>query len=131
MKKIKIHCIQARADRLNQPEMVERYREMAITWDGDTCELIEEDHEYLNTLWNENEKPSNKLTGRPCSENSPLTAQWASLTTDVLSCDNNTWKEELAALVRLFDRNLTPCQIKARKKRFIERFRAWEALQTT
>jgi len=59
MKTVKrIHAIQARADRLNQPEMIERYKEMAISWDGDTCELIEEDHEYLNTLWNENDRPA-------------------------------------------------------------------------
>ena len=65
MKKVKIHCIQARADRLNQPDMVERYREMAITWDGDTCELIEEDHEDLNTLWLE-EKQTTKTQSKPC-----------------------------------------------------------------
>jgi len=66
MKKIKIHAIQARADRLNQPEMIERYKEMAISWDGDTCELIEEDHEYLNTLWNENGQQA-KVKGKPCT----------------------------------------------------------------
>jgi len=65
MKTVKIHAIQARADRLNQPEMVERYREMAISWDGDTCELVEEDHEYLNTFWNENGKPA-KTKSAPC-----------------------------------------------------------------
>ena len=65
MKTVKIHAIQARADRLNQPEMVERYREMAITWDGDICELIEEDHEYLNTLWLE-EKQTTKTQSKPC-----------------------------------------------------------------
>jgi len=66
MKRIKIHAIKARADRLNQPDMVERYREMAITWDGDTCELIEEDHEYLNTLWNENGQQV-KAKSKPCT----------------------------------------------------------------
>ena len=65
MKTVKIHAIQARADRLNQPDMVERYKEMAISWDGYTCELIDEDHEYLNTLWNERGQTAKTKTA-PC-----------------------------------------------------------------
>jgi hypothetical protein len=55
MKTVRISAVQARAVRLVQPEMIGKYREMAITWDeaAGTCELIEDDWRELNTMWHE------------------------------------------------------------------------------
>ena len=66
MKTVKIHAIKARAKRLNMPEMVGRYREYAITWQGDTCELCDDDHAELNAMWNESKKPADPKK-KPCS----------------------------------------------------------------
>ncbi len=68
MKIIPIANIEARARRLNQPEMVERYLEMAISEKDGRLDFIDEDHAWLNTLWNETGKPSNHqpTVKQPC-----------------------------------------------------------------
>ena len=68
METVKISSIKSRAKRLRQPEMVDRYKEMAITWDegGGICELVEDDWEYLNTLWDETRRGHNNNHSAPC-----------------------------------------------------------------
>jgi len=41
---------------MNMPGMVDLYRDMAITWQGDICELVEEDHVAINDMWNNSPK---------------------------------------------------------------------------
>ena len=55
MKTIKIHAIHARAERLNQPEMVEIYEDMSEVWDtvNGVCIMTDENHSTVNELWNE------------------------------------------------------------------------------
>jgi hypothetical protein len=66
MKTVKIHAIKARAKRLNMPHMIGKYKEYAITWHGDTCELEEHDHAELNAMWDESKQPV-KPKKKPCS----------------------------------------------------------------
>ena len=70
---IPINNIRIRAERLNQPEMMRRYKELAITWDdeNDICELLEEDWRELNTMWKETgrsttSQPAVKQNRKPC-----------------------------------------------------------------
>ena len=53
MKTIRKSAVAARAKRLNQPEMVDRYSEMAINETDTHYELIDEDWAELNAEWNE------------------------------------------------------------------------------
>ena len=69
MKAIRKSAVAARAKRLNQPEMIERYSEMSITETDSHYELIEEDWAELNAEWRENGRNSqqvNRHTG-PCA----------------------------------------------------------------
>lgn len=66
MKLTKKAAIQARIDRLNQPEMMERYREMAITETERHFELIDEDWLELNGLWSEKRDTPNFV--KPCAK---------------------------------------------------------------
>ena len=75
MKAITISAVKHRAKRLNQPDMIERYKELAITWDdeNDICELLEEDRRELNTMWKETgrsttSQPAVKQNRKPCKD---------------------------------------------------------------
>jgi len=64
MKTVKISAVKARAERLNQPEMLERYREMAINDDTSVViELTDVDHNYLNSLWRDSMRTRNNPNG--------------------------------------------------------------------
>lgn len=69
MKIVNLSAVKARAARLDQPDMVEKYLELAISENGVVLELTEEDHAELNEMWDETAK-SQQSTNRqkkPCN----------------------------------------------------------------
>ena len=57
MKHAKKSAVKARAKRLNQPEVLDRYYQLAVDTTDREFLLNDEDHKYLNTLWEETRKP--------------------------------------------------------------------------
>ena len=114
MKTIRKSAVAVRAERLNQPEMVDRYSEMAINETETHYELIDEDWVELNLQWNEK---SDKTTNKP--KNNFTNEIWNRTVKEIRESGNTAWNELLDLKLDLFKR-LTYCQSKARKKKLIE-----------
>ena len=154
MKTIRKSAVAVRARRLNQPEMIERYSEMAINETDTHYELIDEDWVELNLQWNEHgpsrTSPAVRRSGKssrartrsvkarelsdnseefdkvrkPCRESSGTFKQrWESFKKEV---SEPAWLEEIERFEEWFARGgLTSCEIKARKKKLMSRYREW------
>ena len=139
--RVKISAIKHRANRLNQPEMVDKWRKLAITWDRENniCEVTDEEREYLNSLWNESKKPvpapKPKNVSRkdvPFTKTDNLHNKWKEIVREIENGDNQDWKDELGRWRRkieeLENRGGCGCNKKAaeaRKKRFMEMHEKW------
>jgi hypothetical protein len=133
MKTVKIHAIQARADRLNQPDVFLKYKENADEWEPekDRCVLQDHIHTYLNSLWDEKRK-NNTLRTKPIKEScvpcgkkksDKLENEWENVRREIAVSAWNEWKAELDRHIDWFNsRTWKQCELDARKKRFIERF---------
>lgn len=90
MKTIAKTAVAARADRLNQPEMLEAYSEMAIAETDTHYELTEADWRELNTLWDEKRSKTHKASGRSCP--------WKELCNEIREFGDDKWMRELNRL---------------------------------
>lgn len=122
MKKITIAAVNHRAERLNQPEVLEQYYQLALETTDKEFLLKDEDHKHLNTLWDEILKIGEPI--KPRSKTSK--GAWNKIVEEIHSSGNETWINLLKLKQKQMER-LTPCQVKARKKKLAE---DWEAFKS-
>ena len=134
MKIIYKSAVKARAKRLNQPDMPNKYSNKAVSEDDKYYNLEYVDWVWLNTLWKENKwnkKSAPEQTLRKPSvpaksvAKSPKSDTWKKTVEEIRSSGNEAWNELLDLKLDLITR-LTPCQAKARKKKIIQDWQAWK-----